>query len=218
MILIHVRDSDSDSGDTMLKYTNGKGSGANVVITAEERRETMKKYLKSLPAYFFKENLHQNVSSDSPPINTTHCSFVDPAKALVDFFVLQANSRLSEGHFKGHATEMLTEGDLHYIEHIIRAMVFFFDGLPIGGFKNTESILLISAQFCRWRRFVAGNPLTMLPLLLSAGNDSTEDNERLVEAEFEKIEAGLKAHTNVQFRDRFTRLNVARFDKTRLIV
>ena len=189
------------TGEIALTHVNAATSRTDNMITKNLRREVKRRYLISLPAYKPIDNVH-NVQF--PELETPHTTLLHPDRALSQLYALQSTSRLTEGYFKGHACETEDEDITSVTAHKLCALPFWSDSFPVGGMKGADSLLLCSTQFPRWTDMAAGNPKTMLPLLISSGSDGSIDNEILVDAEFERMGAAINTVVAKPFKDRWS--------------
>ena len=195
-----------------MRHVHCASKGSSQLISVADRGEAKRLYLMQLPAYRIKSGLH-SLDSD---IETRHSSFIDPAGAAVALYMLQVVSSITQGYFRSHACEL--ELDCGRVKHIVKVIAFFFDSCPVSGIRGADSMLITSIQHVGWTGHTAGSPRTLMPTLISAGNDGDADNDRLIRLEFKKLRVGITGFKAETVIDNFERTNVVDFSEARIIV
>ena len=86
------------------------------------------------------------------------------------------------------------------------------------GVRDADSLLITSFQHIGWTNHAGGNERTLMPTLVSAGSDSSVDNDQLIRAEFDKLRVGFSAFPGEAYDDRFGRAHIADFSDTIVVV
>lgn len=160
------------TGDTQLRFVHHANAAPAQLISVPDRKEAKELWMQQHPNYKVVDGFH----SLTHDIDTPHTTFIDPASALLDFYITQVTSPLTEGHLKNHALAF----DDDQLERNVNAFFYFFDSHPAKGVRDADSLLVTSAQQSGWRRGSHGNEKTLLVVMIAAGSDGTADAEFLI--------------------------------------